>query len=94
MRNKNQRMAVFDHLPHDGEQFIYFLGREYRSRLIKDQQGRSSVERFDNFNALLLPHRKLPDVGRRVDIETVDIGQLEDPLGNTLEVGNQPARGG
>ncbi len=86
-------MAIPDHLAHDDEQLVHFLRRQHGGRLIQDKQSRATVKGLDDLHPLLLSHRKLPDIGTRVDLQTVDPGQFHDPRRDPVQVGERAAGG-
>jgi hypothetical protein len=60
------------------EQVFRFLRRKDGGRFVEDEDARLAVERFEDLDALLDPHRKVGDAGARVHPQAVAFGQ---PLG-------------
>ena len=74
------------------EQVVDLLRGEHGRRLVQDDQAGAAVQRLDDLHALLLSDRELPDVGLRVHLQPVRLGQLRDAGGDLLEVQQRLAR--
>ena len=71
MGNKPQGMPFRNHPAQGHEQVVDFLGDQHRRGFIQDDHAGTPVECFHDLDALLLPHRELPDVRMRLDIYAV-----------------------
>ena len=52
------------------------LRREDGGRLVEDEDARTEIEQAQDLHPLLLADRELPDLGSRIDAETVALAQL------------------
>src|SRR4026207_2340019 len=86
-------MTIFDHLVHDRKEFINFLRSKYRRRLIENEQGCAAVKSFDDFNALLLTHRELPDVGVWINFQTINFGKFYNSFRDAVKICEWTTRG-
>ena len=82
MRDEDHGLPLVGHRAERLEERLGLLWREHRGRLVHDQDARVPVERLQDFDALLLADRELPDLRLRIDREPVALAQLLDaPLG-------------
>ncbi len=93
VRNKDERVTVLHHLLHDDKQLVDFLWSKNSGRLIQDQKSGAAIKCFDNFNALLLSHRKLPDIRIWVNLQAVNLSQFHNPFRNAIKIGERAASG-
>ena len=52
------------------------LRREDGGRLVEHEDARPEIEQAQDLDPLLLTDRELPDLGARIDVETVALAQL------------------
>ncbi len=74
--DKDHRFALLDHGTQDGKEVFDLLGRQDGGGLVHDQDVCAPVEHFQDLDALLLAHRKLPDLGARIDVQAKSLGQF------------------
>ena len=56
------------------------IRREHGAGLVEDEDVALAVERLEDLDALADADRQVLDLGVRVDVELVLLGQLDDPL--------------
>ena len=78
--DENDRFSLGNHCAQGVKKFVHFGGGQDGGRFIHDQDVRAAVQHFENFNALLLAHRKLPDVRAWVDLQAKALAQFGDFL--------------
>ena len=80
VRDEDDGLALVGHRAERLEELLGFLWCEHCGRLVHDQDARVPVERLQDFDALLLADRELPDLRLRIDREPVALAQLLDAL--------------
>ena len=76
VRDDDDRLAVFFHVAHDGEELFRLLRGEDGGRLVEDQDVRAAVEHLDDLDRLLLRDGHLVDLLVGVDIEAIAVRNL------------------
>ena len=73
--DEDDRFALGDHGTKCSEKSIDLLRRQHGGGLIHDEHLRAAIEHLQDLHALLLPHRELPDLGPRIDLQSKALGQ-------------------
>ena len=68
VRDEDQRVTIHRHLLEGDEQVVHLLRGQHGGWLVQHQQRSAAVQRFNNFHALLLADRQLPDRRARVHL--------------------------
>ena len=74
----------------NAKQVIRLGGRQNACRLVQDQDVRLAVERLQDLDPLLVPHRQIFDPRVRVDAQLVVLGELGEELPRLAKRGFQP----
>ena len=80
VRDDDDGLAVFDQVLHDREQFIDLLLRQNCCGLIQNQDLRTAVESFEDFDSLLHTDRNVPYALIRIDFQSVFFDNFKDIL--------------
>ena len=94
MGDDDDGLAVGDQVLHDREQLIDLLLRQDCRRFIQDQDLGAAVEGLEDLDALLHADRNIPDLGIRLDLESVLLDDLADILAGLAHVDADPCRPG
>ena len=85
MRDQDDRFTLADQVTHDPDQILNLLRRQHGGRLVKNEHLGVTIEHFQNFDALLHADRDVLNLGVRLDIEPVLLGQRLDALRSALQ---------
>ena len=79
VRDVEDRAALGGEAAERREQHLDLLRGEHRGRLVHDDQARVLQQAADDLDALALADRELADQARRVELQSVIVGDLDDP---------------
>ena len=85
--------ALFFERAHDFHQLVDLLGGEDGGGLVENQNFIVPVEHFQDLHPLLHTHGNIRDLGIRVHLQSVTLGQLQHPLPGRLAVDHQAVHG-
>ena len=78
--DEDDRLAVRLQAPNDLEQLVRLLGRQYRGRLVEDQDVGTAIERLQDLDPLFLAHRDVADERARINGQREALGELANAL--------------
>ena len=86
MRDNQNRLAVFPHLPENRKEALGLLRGQHGSRLIENQDVRAAVQNLHNLDGLLLGDRELVDLLLRIQPKAVALREFRELLLRRLQV--------
>ena len=76
VRDEDDAEALRGHAAQRLQQAVRLLRREHGGWLVEDEDARAEIEQAQDLDALLLADGELPDLGPRIDAETVALAEL------------------
>ncbi len=76
--DKDDRQTLCNELLKRRKKGFAFLRCQHRGRFIEDQDLRAAIKRLQDFDALALANRKIPDPGGRINPQSEALGGLRD----------------